>query len=338
MTATHAPRLTASTVSALVRRAIGAGNAKVSTGSQIEQDGALVTVSVSVMIHGAKAAGTDRDLLGRAVAAAALQAGYEVGGASSVLTITLPEPAEVDEVAPAVVVEQDAPRQDLDGEFRHEATCTPDPAACTCTPRYWTAEEVAAERRDLALLRLDPFAVAAAFADAESERRAVPSSRYAAAVVDGEHVVVDTMHSGHVIGDAHDNARKAAGHARYLNDGYARIVVDADHSAALVADAILDARPALAAIRPGVLDEDAPAELEARPLLPEEREAFSAGVDLVRPVLAGRFPEPDPEVDDPREQPEPVEWSEVARPAHVPASVPDAEVDRYLDAYPYPGA
>lgn len=27
-----------------------------------------------------------------------------------------------------------------------------------------------------------------------------------------------------------------------------------------------------------------------------------------------------------------------ARPAHVPASVPDAEVDRYLDAYPYPGA
>lgn len=27
-----------------------------------------------------------------------------------------------------------------------------------------------------------------------------------------------------------------------------------------------------------------------------------------------------------------------ARPAHVPASVPDAEVDRYLDAYPFPDA
>jgi hypothetical protein len=26
------------------------------------------------------------------------------------------------------------------------------------------------------------------------------------------------------------------------------------------------------------------------------------------------------------------------RPAHVPASVPDSEVDRYLDWYPYPGA
>jgi hypothetical protein len=48
--------------------------------------------------------------------------------------------------------------------------------------------------------------------------------------------------------------------------------------------------------------------------------------------------EPGPEVDDPREQPEPVEWSSIARPAHVPASVPDAEVDRYLDAYPYSGA
>jgi hypothetical protein len=112
----------------------------------------------------------------------------------------LPTDDEVEEtVVAATVVEQDAPRQDLDGEFRYDEQGN---------ARYWTPEEVAAERaraeraeqladaiverrpmlpgRDLvaepltgdevldvnaavslALLRLDPFAVAAAFADAE---------------------------------------------------------------------------------------------------------------------------------------------------------------------------
>jgi hypothetical protein len=42
--------------------------------------------------------------------------------------------------------------------------------------------------------------------------------------------------------------------------------------------------------------------------------------------------------DDPREQPRPVEWSEHARRAHVPAYVWVAEIDRRLDWHPHPDA
>jgi hypothetical protein len=74
-----------------------------------------------------------------------------------------------------------------------------------------------------------------------------------------------------------------------------------------------------------------------------ERLAARYGVapaEVVRTARVVVADEPGPEVDDPREEPRPLEWSEVAapRPAHVPASVPDAEVGQYLDAYPYPGA
>lgn len=107
-------RLTASAISAVVRRAIGAGNAKVSTGSQIETDGGLVTASVTVSVHGAARPGVDRDALGRLVRDELLRSGYEVAAssASSVLTVVLPEPVveepaaeetvEVAEAAPAV--------------------------------------------------------------------------------------------------------------------------------------------------------------------------------------------------------------------------------------------
>jgi len=92
-----------------------------------------------------------------------------------------------------------------------------------------------------------------------------------------------------------------------------------------VAEAILDRRPALLALRPGVDPERVVAELDERPLDADERALLSAGVDLARDRLAARYgvtPEQvtstarevveealGSEVDDPREQPEPLEWS-----------------------------
>lgn len=146
MTSTHAPTLTARTVAVLVREAIGTGNAKASTGSQIERDGDLVTVSVRVIVHGAAAHRNGetseeyREILARAVAAAATRAGYEVSRSGSILTVTLPEPTTDEPVIvragqAAPLAQHDAPRQDLDGEFRETAHGL----------RYLTAEEVAAE-------------------------------------------------------------------------------------------------------------------------------------------------------------------------------------------------
>jgi hypothetical protein len=167
------------------------------------------------------------------------------------------------DAAPAPLVEV------LDGEFRHDEHGA----------RYWTAEEVAAERRVEEAAVLGGYGLPAA--RAQEEARPV---HYTREQIEARFREVDTF--------------------------------------------VLTLGPA------------------DRAYDPETGDTFLGGVTIR--YARGSFPgsyyvatilDDDPHVDDgPREQPAPVEWSEGARPAHVPASVPDAEVDQYLDAYPFPGA
>jgi hypothetical protein len=107
-----------------------------------------------------------------------------------------------------------------------------------------------------------------------------------------------------------------------------------------IADAILDRVPALPVLRPEVDLANLGAELLAEPLTPAELETFDAGVTLATRRLAERYgttpeevarlgrevieetldrvDEPGPEVDDPREEPRPLEWSEVASGGSLP--------------------
>jgi hypothetical protein len=233
MTTTNTP--TARSVSAMIRRTIGAGNASCST---------RTTGAVLVVVTGNADRTQDRELLARAIAAAAIREGWDASRTGAVLTITAPEPVEVDGPSD----------EDECGQ------CGSPRSSARHTPLGHTFVE-------------EPVIVRAG--------QAAPLAQ-------------------------HDAPRQDA---------------PAEVTPERVADAILDRRPILDLYgRPAELTREQAETVDAGVTLATKRLAARYGVTPAEVIRLGRDVveetsapvEPGPEVDDPREQPEPVEWSEVA--------------------------